>query len=123
MQEPGLADPALFLDENTVHHRDLTGRPAKAQGRDTDPDPEGLAERDAMAVVRVNNRGRYNYRFFRIGSTNFHHVPLLLYVDDGLRIWCHTVLAGRPSVKPPSVGALGVIVHAQRRGNRLALLP
>jgi len=42
MQEPVLADPALLLDDDAVHHSDLTGRAAKAQKRDTQPDPERL---------------------------------------------------------------------------------
>src|SRR5947209_2214757 len=33
---------------HAVHHRDLTGRPAKAQRRDPQPDAESLAERYAM---------------------------------------------------------------------------
>ena len=48
MQEPALADPALLLDQNAVHHRDLPGRPAEAERGDLRPDPYGLTERDVV---------------------------------------------------------------------------
>ena len=48
VQEAALADPALLLDEDAVHHRDLAGRPAEAQRGDARPDPHRLGERDAV---------------------------------------------------------------------------
>jgi hypothetical protein len=50
VQEPRLADPALLLDEDAVHHRDLPGGTAEAERRDLRPDPDGLAEGHAMVV-------------------------------------------------------------------------
>ena len=47
MQEALLADPALLLDEDAVHHRDLPGRAAEAVERDARPGPQRLAERHA----------------------------------------------------------------------------
>ena len=44
MQEPVLADPLLFVDDDPVHDRDLSRGPAKAQRGDTKPDPERFAE-------------------------------------------------------------------------------
>ena len=38
MQEPALGDPPLLLDDDAVHHRDLPGRAAEAQGGDARPD-------------------------------------------------------------------------------------
>src|SRR5262245_56822698 len=43
MQKALLRDPALFFDEDAVHHRDLPGRSTKAQSRNPQPRPEGLA--------------------------------------------------------------------------------
>ena len=43
MQEAVLADPALLLDDDAVHDRDLAGGAAEAEQRDAQPDPEGLA--------------------------------------------------------------------------------
>ena len=48
MQEPVLADPALLLDDDAVHDRDLAGGSAEAEQRDARPDPERLAEADAV---------------------------------------------------------------------------
>jgi hypothetical protein len=50
VQKPGLADPALLLDQDAVHHGDLPGRPAKGQKRDARPHPHGLAERDSVRL-------------------------------------------------------------------------
>ena len=43
VQEPALGDPALLLDQDAMHHRDLPGRAAEAQQRDAQPDAERLA--------------------------------------------------------------------------------
>ena len=48
MQEPLLGDPALLLDEDAVHHRDLAGRAAEAQRRNPHPRPERLAQGHAV---------------------------------------------------------------------------
>ena len=50
MQEPIFADPALLVDQNAVHHRDLPGRPAEAEGGDLRPDADRLAKRNPMHV-------------------------------------------------------------------------
>ena len=57
VQEARLADPALFLDDDAVHHRDLPGRAAEAERRDPQPDSEGVAEADA--VRRAGGRVRW----------------------------------------------------------------
>ena len=46
MQEAPLGDPALLLDHDAMHHRDLAGRAAEAQERDPQPDPQRRAQRD-----------------------------------------------------------------------------
>ena len=51
VQEPRLADPALLVDEDAVHHRDLPGRAAEGQRRDPQPDPHRLGEGDAVRAV------------------------------------------------------------------------
>ena len=51
VQEPRLADPFLFVDDDAVHHRDLPGRAAEAQGGDPQPDPEGVNEADAVSGI------------------------------------------------------------------------
>ena len=48
MEEPRLADPALFLDDDAVHDGDLASRAAEAEGGDPRPDPDRLAEGDAV---------------------------------------------------------------------------
>ena len=48
VQKPLLGDPALLLDQDAVHHRDLPGGAAEAQRRDAHPGPERLAQADAM---------------------------------------------------------------------------
>ena len=45
MQEPRLVEPALFVDEDAVHQRDLAGRPAERQQPDPGEDARRLAER------------------------------------------------------------------------------
>ena len=45
VQEPALGDPALLVDEDAVHHRDLAGRPAEREHGDAQPHPERLAKR------------------------------------------------------------------------------
>ena len=46
VEEPGLAQPPSFLDEDPVHKRDLASRPAKAEQCDLRPYPGRLGERD-----------------------------------------------------------------------------
>ena len=58
VQEAVLADPALFLDQNSVHHGDLAGRPAEAQRGDAKPDPHGVGEHDAMWFGGAGRRSR-----------------------------------------------------------------
>ena len=58
VKKPGVADPTLLLDQDPVHHRDLPRRSAKAQGRDFDPYPEGLAEGNAMGGYALLGLGR-----------------------------------------------------------------
>ena len=56
VQEPRLADPALLLDQDAVHDRDLAGRAAEAERGDPRPDPHGLA-RTARHVPATVGRG------------------------------------------------------------------
>ena len=49
VQETALRNPALLLDQDAVHHRDLAGGTAEAQHRDAKPDPERLAQRHAVS--------------------------------------------------------------------------
>ena len=44
VQEPRLADPALLLDQDAVHHRDLPGGAAERESRDPRPGPHRLGE-------------------------------------------------------------------------------
>jgi hypothetical protein len=44
VQEPVLADPLFFVDDDPVHDRDLSRRSAKAERGDTQPNPERVAE-------------------------------------------------------------------------------
>ncbi len=53
MQEPLFRDPALLLDQNAMHDRDLSGGAPEAQGRDTKPGPERLAQRYCVAKLRT----------------------------------------------------------------------
>ena len=48
VQEPGLADPALLLDQDAVHHRDLPGGAAEGEGRHPRPGAHRLGEGDAV---------------------------------------------------------------------------
>ncbi len=48
VQEPVLAEPALLLDEDAMHHGDLPGRPAEGERGDPRPHPYGLGEGDAV---------------------------------------------------------------------------
>src|SRR5258707_815760 len=50
MQEAPLRDPILLLDEDAVHHRDLTGGPAEAKHCYAAPDGERFAEGNAVRV-------------------------------------------------------------------------
>src|SRR6516164_11111901 len=45
MQKPLVRDPALLLDQNAMHDRDLAAGTAKAEARDTQPDPKGVVQR------------------------------------------------------------------------------
>jgi hypothetical protein len=53
MQKPALGNPALLLDQDAVHDRDLSGRAAKTQQRHPQPDPERLAEADAVTGISL----------------------------------------------------------------------
>jgi len=48
LQEAVLADPPLLLDDDAMHHRDLAGRAAEGERRDTGPHFHGFAEGNAM---------------------------------------------------------------------------
>jgi len=54
MEESGLANPSLLLDEDAMHDRDLPCRATKAQQRNAYPYPKRFTECDAMA--RHNGR-------------------------------------------------------------------
>lgn len=55
MQEPLFPDPLLLVDDDAVHHRDLSGGAAKTQRRDAAPDTDGLSKRNTMiAAHRVS---------------------------------------------------------------------
>ena len=54
VQETALRNPALLLDQDAVHHRDLAGGTAEAQHRDAKPDPERLAQRHAVLKRRID---------------------------------------------------------------------
>jgi hypothetical protein len=57
MQEAGLADPALLVDHDAVHHGDLPGRAAEAECRNPGPDREPVAERDDGTAERLDRGG------------------------------------------------------------------
>ena len=48
VQELVLADPTLLLDQDAVHHGDLSGGPPNESARDPQPGAECLAERDTV---------------------------------------------------------------------------
>ena len=50
MQKARLGNPAPLVDEDAVHHRDLSCRPAKRQGRDARPDAQRLAQCDPVCL-------------------------------------------------------------------------
>ena len=52
VQKALLPEPALLVDQDAVHHRDLPCRAAEAERRDPRPDPHGLAKGDAMIFGR-----------------------------------------------------------------------
>ena len=56
MQEPLFRDPALLLDQDAMHHRDLAGGAAEAQRRDPHPRPERLAQAHAMRGLGLRMR-------------------------------------------------------------------
>src|SRR5262245_38223487 len=53
MQEPLFRDPALLLDQNAMHDRDLPSGTAEAQRRDAKPGPERLAQRDPVLRLHL----------------------------------------------------------------------
>ena len=53
MQKPLLADPFQLIDKKPVHHCDLSGRPAKAEKADFQPDIERLVKTDAGVPVHA----------------------------------------------------------------------
>jgi len=61
VQKPRLADPFLLVDDDTVHHRDLPGRAAKAERGDPQPDAQRLAERDAVRRHRSGTGSEGNF--------------------------------------------------------------
>ena len=46
VQVSRLADPSFLVDEDAMHHRDLTGWAAETQQTDLQPDTDGIAERN-----------------------------------------------------------------------------
>jgi len=48
MQETGLTDPSLFVDDDAVHDRDLARRPAERERRHAKPNPQGLGKRNPV---------------------------------------------------------------------------
>src|SRR4051794_22788357 len=62
MQEPRLANPALLVDDDAVHDGDLPGRAAEGERGYAQPDPERLAEGDAVPSRRGRWRGRWRGR-------------------------------------------------------------
>src|SRR5215831_17050933 len=58
MQEAALRNPMLLVDQDAMHHRNLPGRAAEAQSGDPQPDPESLAETDAMRGIAVGSLDR-----------------------------------------------------------------
>src|SRR5215207_10928793 len=67
MQKPVLGNPALLLDEDLVHYRDLAGWAAEAQQGDTQPDAKCFRQRHAV-------RGR---SAVTEAGKSLVHVPLL----------------------------------------------
>ena len=55
IEEPVFADPALLVDDDAMHHRDLAGRTAEAQRGDAQPDPDRIGKGDA--VIAGSRRG------------------------------------------------------------------
>src|SRR5258708_3623043 len=53
MKKLCLADPAFLVDQNAVHHRDLTRRPAEGEERD----PQPGWQRSANRQFRLENGG------------------------------------------------------------------
>jgi hypothetical protein len=54
--ETALADPALLVDQDAMHHRDLAGGTAETEGGDAAPGPRRLSERwttPAQALARA----------------------------------------------------------------------
>jgi len=48
MQEAVLTDPALLLDQDAVHDRDLPGRATEAERGHPQPDPKSFRKRDTV---------------------------------------------------------------------------
>ncbi len=55
MQEARFTDPALLLDDNSVHQRNLPGRAPEAQGSDPSPHQQRLAKGNAMRWATVGS--------------------------------------------------------------------
>src|SRR5262249_32297479 len=67
MQETVLADPFLLVDDDPIHDCDLTGRTAKAERGNAQPDKEGFSQRNAV-VWRRRGPGRGRERSVGQGS-------------------------------------------------------
>ncbi len=50
LQEAVLADPLLLLDDDAMHHRDLSRRAAEAEDGHAQPDDQRFVERNAVAI-------------------------------------------------------------------------
>src|SRR5262249_20342780 len=48
MQKARFGNPLFLVDDDTMHHCDLTGGPSEAEQRNAKPDMERLTERDAV---------------------------------------------------------------------------
>src|SRR3546814_9880962 len=56
VEEPLLADPALLLDQDAMHHRYLARRSAEAEQRDPDPDAHRSEEHtsELQSLMRIS---------------------------------------------------------------------
>ena len=55
VQKAWLVDPSLFVDDDPVHQRDLSGGPAKAEHADLQPSPERFGQRRVAAGAGRRN--------------------------------------------------------------------
>jgi hypothetical protein len=93
MQKTTLGNPVLFLDQDAVHHGDLSRRAAKAQKRNPQPDPEGFAEADAVTEFFLvgDFLACWDVRHFKpvivadIGD-DMHLVPVYFFWHDFMHI-------------------------------------